>query len=249
MGELAVEWNRGSGSSWPRIWCRRGQQQSRQTSGWSNARVALSTSARKVRFKGVKSSSYRGDMAIDTILISRSTAPSGSCPSPAPPPSPPVTCSFQSSTCGWTESGRNQWARGRSTPSSSTGATRGQDGSGRYFMYLETSFGRRGDTSYLISPTYSAGMRSINFWYHMHGRTMGELAVEQSIGRSWPRVWCRRGQQQSRQTSGWSNARVALSASSRRVRFKGVKGSSYTGDMAVDTISISRSTAPSGNCR
>eukprot|EP01047_Picozoa_sp_COSAG01_P089836 COSAG01_NODE_21836_length_882_cov_6.591315_2_plen_115_part_01 len=37
-------------------------------------------------------------------------------------------CTFETSMCGWTESGKNAWTRGKATPSSGTGASRAHGG-------------------------------------------------------------------------------------------------------------------------
>jgi hypothetical protein len=78
---------------------------------------------------------------------------------PGPPP-----CTFETSMCGWTESGKNAWTRGKATPSSGTGASRAHGG--KWFMYLETSNGRTGDASYLVSPRLSPGVGTMSFYYH-----------------------------------------------------------------------------------
>ena len=73
-------------------------------------------------------------------------------------------CTFETSMCGWTESGKNAWTRGKATPSSGTGASRAHGG--KWFMYLETSNGRTGDASYLVSPRLSPGVGTMSFYYH-----------------------------------------------------------------------------------
>jgi hypothetical protein len=167
--------------------------------------------------------------------------------------------SFERGMEGWTEGSggnypsnrRNKWARGRSTPSGSTGATR--PGKGSYFMYLETSSpSRNGDISWLISPTFSSSggtgaPNRVSFMYHMHGRTMGELSVMTKTNGRWSTAkrWSKRGQQHSRQTSGWSTATVTLPARTTQLRFQGTRGSSYTGDMSVDGVTIFNSCSDS----
>jgi hypothetical protein len=79
----------------------------------------------------------------------------------------------------------------------------------------------------------------LSFWYHMHGATMGELHVDVFSGGVWnldvmaPII----GQQQLNQTDPWLQALVDLSAYSGspvQVRFRGITGSSFTSDMAID---------------
>eukprot|EP01047_Picozoa_sp_COSAG01_P070816 COSAG01_NODE_10834_length_2071_cov_16.713489_1_plen_637_part_10 len=100
-------------------------------------------------------------------------------------PQPPTpTCDFDGALgmCGWTESGNNHWMRGSTTPSAGTGGNKAQ--SGQHFMFLETNHGCPGSASYLISPTLSPLMRSMKFFYHMHGASMGTLSVEALVTRS-----------------------------------------------------------------
>jgi hypothetical protein len=153
--------------------------------------------------------------------------------------------SFESGTDGWTvggPSGNGRWTRGTSTPSSSTGATRAA--SGRWFYFLETSAGSSGDISYLLSPRLSS-ITSMSFYYHMHGATMSTLSVQVvQVGSSRPAggqrtVWSKTGQQQRTQSEAWlSSGTIRLPSGTTQVRFMGMKGTSYTGDMSVDDIVI-----------
>ena len=63
-------------------------------------------------------------------------------------------------------------------------------------MFLETSSGRKGDKSYITSPKLKPGMRSVKFYYHMHGKTMGILSLEAKKGNRWYTIWHKQGQQQ-----------------------------------------------------
>jgi hypothetical protein len=153
-------------------------------------------------------------------------------------------CTFETSMCGWTESGKNAWTRGKATPSSGTGASRAHGG--KWFMYLETSNGRTGDASYLLSPRLSS-VHSMSFYYHMHGTSMGLLSIEASVRGHWRIVWSKQGQQQMSQSASWTHADVGLPSGTTRVRIKGTKGNSYTGDMSVDTISFMKSLSGKGS--
>ena len=156
--------------------------------------------------------------------------------------------------CGWTGSGGKQtlfapnsrqteWKVGRKTPSAGTGPTKAHDGT--HFVFLETSSGKAGDRSYLVSPTLSASVGTMQFWYHMYGATMGTLSVDAQIrGASWVTVWSKTGQQQAHQSSPWlSSGVVRLPGATTRVRLMGTKGKvnsrtriGYMGDMAVDSV-------------
>eukprot|EP01047_Picozoa_sp_COSAG01_P022644 COSAG01_NODE_1352_length_10614_cov_13.260010_2_plen_2939_part_01 len=141
---------------------------------------------------------------------------------------------------GWTSTG--YWMSGTTTPATSTGATKPQ--AGARFMFLETSHGTAGMASYLISPVF-ATKRSVSWYYHMHGATIGTLSVDQFVGGAWtPTLWSKTGQQQPRQTSPWLFAITSLSLHATQLRFKATRGSGLTGDIAIDSVTISSALAP-----
>ena len=140
------------------------------------------------------------------------------------------------------------------TPSSATGPdvdhTTGTT-SGIY-MYTESSSPNNPNkVAYLVSPCFDLGSLSspiLEFWYHMYGATMGELHVDVFAGGTWhldvmtPLV----GQQQTSGSDPWLKATVSLSAytgSIIAVRFRGITGSSYTSDMAIDDVSVKEAPA------
>jgi hypothetical protein len=133
MGELSVMTKTNGRWSTTKRWSRRGQQHSRQTSGWSTATVTLPARTTQLRFQGTRGSSYTGDMSVDGVTIFNS-------------------CS---------------------------------DSSAR-----------------------------------------------------WTSKWTKRGQQQNRRTAAWKTAGFSVSATDTRIRFKGTRGTSYTGDMAVDAVTL-----------
>jgi hypothetical protein len=127
------------------------------------------------------------------------------------------------------------------TSSGSTGPSSGYGGSGNYF-YLETSYQAgysTGDATYLESPTFSSGTwTKLSFKYHMYGSSMGTLTVQARIGTSWPTdpTASNAGFTASASTNAWQSGNATIPAGATQVRFVGTKGSSYTGDMAVDSV-------------
>jgi hypothetical protein len=181
-------------------------------------------------------------------------------------------CSFESgsSLCGWVvaDTSITTWRRsasGRGTPSVGTGAATAH--TGRFFMYLEVSGGRAGLSSFLVSPRLPPATRSMTFFYHMFGRTMGALCVQHSTGSAFlsRSTWCKSGQQQKTQADPWRFSSVGertvappwqqrpaqLTTTPRRpfwtglpsatiaVRFVGTRGYGYQGDICVDTVQFS----------
>jgi hypothetical protein len=138
------------------------------------------------------------------------------------------------SNCPW-------YLNTRGTSSGSTGPSSGYGGSGNYF-YLETSYQggySTGDATYLESPTFPAvGSMTMTFQYHMYGSSMGTLTVQARIGTSWPTdpTASNAGFTASGSTNAWQSGNATIPAGATQVRFVGTKGSSYTGDMAVDSV-------------
>ena len=157
-----------------------------------------------------------------------------------------LSCTFESGDCGWTKGGKRMWKRGNSTLSSGTGTDRAQGGSA--FMYLETSSpSTAGDVSFLYSPQFKAdSVDSISWWFHMHGTTIGSLALESRRGQLWTELWIKVGEQ----PNAWASSHTVLLPRSRvhpehgcsQVRFKGTRGAGYTGDICIDEITAQAST-------
>ena len=131
---------------------------------------------------------------------------------------------------------------GGSTPSGSTGPDDAYSGS--QYAYTEASSGADGDFAELYSPMIDiSGLTSpsLNFYYHMYGATMGTLHVDVFDGTTWTDdEVIIVGQQQSSGSDPWLLQVVDLSAYSGtiQIRFRGERGSSYTGDMSIDDFSI-----------
>lgn len=112
------------------------------------------------------------------------------------------------------------------------------------YVYTETS-GCTNITAHLVSGYYDfSGVSSpiMRFWYHMYGATMGTMHVDvdttQGTG-SWVLdvvpSW-------TDNVDLWQEATVSLAAfsgkDSVRIRIRGITGTSFTSDMAVDDIEI-----------
>jgi hypothetical protein len=129
------------------------------------------------------------------------------------------------------------------TSSSGTGPSDDHtSGSGSYVYTEASGTGFPSKTAMLIGPTINFDTQTnekIEFWYHMYGSSMGKLYLEYleegSTG-SWQSLWTKSGDQGNK----WKTAVVDLSSLSGtgHLRFRGVTGSSYTSDMAVDDITM-----------
>jgi hypothetical protein len=130
------------------------------------------------------------------------------------------------------------------TGSSGTGPSSGNGGSGRY-LYIETSSGATGNEAVLLSQAIDLSALTnpqLKFFSHMYGATCGTLTVDVSTdnGSTYSQVFTKTGQQGNQ----WNEEIVNLSSYSGTVLFKitASKGSSYTGDIAIDDFEIRNNT-------
>ena len=173
-------------------------------------------------------------------------------PRAPPPPALPgrlFTFDAANDLAGWmTTSGTSNpynWIRwsGR-VPSSGTGPTTGFGGRGSYF-YCETSAPRVPNDQFLLiydgSACTAVGfplIGTITFRYHMLGVTMGSLYVipvrlgaQQAVS-SQQAVWSRIGDQ----GDVWLEGQAQIMA--EQVYFIGVRGVSWTSDIALDHVDV-----------
>lgn len=157
---------------------------------------------------------------------------------------PPVTATFESGFDSWNQRSSDDidWTRNHSTPTGSTGPQNGADSS--YFVFTEAS----GNDSYRIAEIdrvfdFSRFQSTeLQFKYHMYGEDMGSLSVDVYDGTWHDNVWKRIGEQHTSATEAWSSATVDLSEFAAkdgvRIRFRGITGTSFYSDMAIDSVSI-----------
>jgi len=142
------------------------------------------------------------------------------------------------------------WEVGTSTSSSNTGPTADHTvGPGGTFVYLECSGGTTGNTDTLWSaPIYFAPNQDsiqLKYWYHMFGAAMGSLEVyADTNGVLSPLLSSWVGQQQTTQGSPWlpdSANLIGYNGKSVVLVFVGIRGTSFTSDMAIDDVSLTHS--------
>ncbi|NNF01390.1 MAG: PKD domain-containing protein, partial [Bacteroidia bacterium] len=99
------------------------------------------------------------------------------------------------------------------------------------------------DLNSLVNPVLS-------FWYHMYGPSMGILNVDINHNGVWINAyWSISGQQQTSNGDAWTNQEINLASFLSTggivdIRFRGVIGSGFESDMAIDDISIFDSNTP-----
>lgn len=128
--------------------------------------------------------------------------------------------------------------------SGSTGPIDDHTTGGMTYVYTEVSSGSAGDTYTLTSPCIDLGTvlaPSLSFYYHMYGITMGTLKTSVIAGGVVTDLDSIVGQQQTSQNDPWLERVVSLAAyqgQTIQIVFTGTRGTSFTGDMALDDISI-----------
>ncbi|MCB9236030.1 MAG: S8 family serine peptidase [Bacteroidia bacterium] len=155
----------------------------------------------------------------------------------------PYSESFESGE-GWTQgSGDNMdWTRrSGGTPSSGTGPA--SAAAGTYYMYTEASSPNYpSKNAYFESPCFDVSGLSnpeFSFQYNMNGATIGTLRLQASTnGSTWTTLWSLSGNQ----GTAWATQTVSLSSYSSetelRLRFFATTGTNYTGDIAIDDLSL-----------
>jgi len=155
---------------------------------------------------------------------------------------PPGTkrCGFEAIAqpyCGLWENSKSDtqgfdWTR-KTGRTSSWGTGPSKANSGTAYLYIETSSPRRkGDTAVLSASNIALkGGAYLSFGYHMYGRTIGSLQVKVNSAV----VKTLSGNKGDK----WLTEKVDLSQFAFQtvtVSFVGTRGTSYTGDIAVDDV-------------
>jgi len=115
---------------------------------------------------------------------------------------------------------------------------------GQYMFTESSSPNYPSMIAHLTTPTLDISSLSspgLAFWYHMCGATMGELHVDVYHNGAWvlDAMPALVGPQQAATSDPWLQAIVDLSpytSTPIQVRFRGITGSSYTSDMAIDDV-------------
>ncbi|XP_013409923.1 MAM and LDL-receptor class A domain-containing protein 1 isoform X1 [Lingula anatina] len=209
----------------------------------------------KIEFQAICGPYYASDIAIDDVSVTSGPCPVIAVTTVRPPQTTkaPVVlsgafnCNFDKDTCGFTQdkSDTFDWTRqNRTTSSANTGPmtdhTTKADG---HYMYIETSNPRQpNDAARLISPVLTMqGQVCINYWYHMYGFAVGAFNVFILSGGKKTALLNLRGNMGNQWRQGQSN--WVFTAPTQLV-FEAIRGSSYTGDIAIDDISVNPGPCP-----
>jgi len=167
----------------------------------------------------------------------------------------PYTEGFEASLGQWTQdtSDNFDWTRkSGSTPSSNTGPSSAS--AGTYYAYMESSAPNYSTKRAILnSPCFDLSDKSqatISFKYHMYGASaMGSLALEASTnnGSTWVSIWSKSGNQ----GNSWQTASVNMDSyagNTVKLRFNGITGTTWKGDMAIDALNLATSGGETPSC-
>lgn len=141
---------------------------------------------------------------------------------------------------------RNWTADANGTPSSNTGPSGDHTTGAGNYMFTEATGPSPGDAFILGTPFVDLSGTTnprLKFWYHMYGAAMGELHVDvyangvMNLDVMTPIV----GQQQTGSGDPYLEANVDLTAFAGQtvaIAFRGIRGSDFTSDMAIDDVEI-----------
>ena len=220
------------------FWIRQGQQGNLWVKGQYNL---ISQVEYSLTFEGVAGNGFRGDIALDDIEISHAKC------------NKLDTCDFENDLCDFKNIGSYEWKRGRNgTSNAGTGPKFDHTIGSEYgfFVYMDTAPPRkRGDQFAIESSFFSASSpRCVTFWYHMNGDGIGNLNVyrkniNSSSSLNTQILWQRSGDQDDM----WRLGRIDLPTGSNfqfSLIFEGIVGSSSSGDIALDDISVKYGSCP-----
>ncbi len=156
---------------------------------------------------------------------------------------------FTGSPADWTDNGVGpNWSwDNNTTGSGNTGPSAGVGSPG--YAYLETSSGAGSDT--LFTPIFDladASAGELSFYWHMYGGAMGTLEVylmetDTLRNRTFTSLFSQTGQVQTDELDPWNKTTVSLPAGSpsygtAQIVFVGIRGTSFTSDMAIDSVLV-----------
>ncbi|MCP4136854.1 MAG: S8 family serine peptidase [bacterium] len=220
-----------------------------QGDSWKKQAVDLSSFGDliKVRFRGITGTHEYSDISIDDISVMEKI----------PETAAPYTVDFENEGAlpqGWensTDDDINWTILFSSTPSSSTGPTGDHSSGSGYYAYIESSGSAYPlNKANLVTPRINKSSienPELRFWYNMYGTSMGELHVDiYDINQAeWFESVCTISGDQG---SPWREQAVDLSSYGDlvRIRFRGITGSNYWSDIAIDDVSVAEESGPIG---
>ena len=161
-------------------------------------------------------------------------------------------CDFEQSECGYVHVPNTwfNWTRNAGpTASTGTGPVRDHtlNSTDGHYMYTEASYPQwEGDQAIFSSPMFplTSSICNLEFWYHMEGAHVGQLAVYVNHSYGVEQVFVQNGPV----SNLWKQASIPIGSHRNvNVSFVGTIGVSFQGDMAIDDVKMTNC-KPSGTC-
>ncbi|KAJ8050665.1 MAM and LDL-receptor class A domain-containing protein 2 [Holothuria leucospilota] len=211
---------------------KRGTQEFKWLQGY---RTIKTSNSFEIIMEGVRGKGYEGDIALDDLSYD---------PVPCPPP---VECEFESDFCEWynvdDDTPGFDWQRGMNgDPNLGTGppVDHSSESTTAYFAFANVANMPELSEARLASPPFDrAGIQCLTFFYNIYGDDIGSLFVykqdegDNFVSPSW--------QKSGDQGQYWRQAQVEISPTTGKtfqVYFEAIAGSSTSGYMALDDITI-----------
>ncbi|MBQ0737079.1 reprolysin-like metallopeptidase [Aquimarina celericrescens] len=193
-----------------------------------------------------------GNESIASNIVSATTQSSGGAACTGGISSFPYTESFENTLEDWTQGSGDDfnWSiNSNGTSSRNTGPSGAAQGT--FYVYMEASRPNYpSKRAILNSPCFDLSnsiVANFTFQYHMYGSAnMGSLALEASSdnGLTWNTVWSKSGNQ----GNSWQSESIDLGSytgGALQLRFNGITGNTWQGDMAIDDVNLIESGTPS----
>jgi len=244
------------------VWTRTGSQGNQ----WTQAAVTVSQNRQSyaVVLEGIGGNGYKGDMAVDDIMLAHGAC-TGGLTTPQTGPTTTVapggtirSCDFEANVCGYTQDTTDnfdwtQTNRGTSTTGTGPSSDHTYGTSNGHYMYIEASAQRLGQRARIISPRYAdQSAVCLKFYYHMYGDGIGIFNVyakasgSTSLSRA---IFSRSGNQGNRWIVGEATVPQSLTAAGYQVVFEAIRGATARADIALDDVSVVQGACPSaGDC-
>ncbi|XP_074645957.1 MAM and LDL-receptor class A domain-containing protein 1-like [Tubulanus polymorphus] len=194
-----------------------------QGNQWKHGSVNIPKGNATIKIVATRGNDFTSDIAIDDIIFNKG------CSSTIAPGQ--LTNDFETGIGMWNSQGTLQWTRrSGGTPSSNTGPSADHTtGSGKYYIYLEATGASTGDQAELVANTQSASDSCVmNFYYHMHGSSMGKLEVKLDGNV----VFDKSGDQGNQ----WKHGSVNIPKGNAAIKIVATRGNDFTSDIAIDDI-------------
>ncbi|XP_048583019.1 MAM and LDL-receptor class A domain-containing protein 1 isoform X2 [Nematostella vectensis] len=212
---------------------------------WRRATVPINITTNatvKVYFEGVVGVMNWARIGIDDVNVTSdpcNLSPSFAAPKKIPE-EVPGSCDFDYNLCGYSNRAptKFKWILNRdATPSDQTGPTNDHTTGLGSYIYVEATGGKQGEMARLYSPLLQANATCVTLYYHMFGASMGSFNIYADTNSTRTLLWTLSGNQGQR----WQMAQVPINYTGETIQLllEGVRGSDYTGDIAVDDIVVS----------